>query len=567
MKNSEVARLLYLVADILDIEDVKFKPQAYRKAARNIENLERAIEDVHRDGKLQDIPGVGKAIAEKIEEFLETGRLRYLEKLKKDAPRDMEKMVSIQGLGPKTIGLIFKELGIQTIKQLEDAARKGKLRALKGLGEKTEELILAGLVIHHRSEGRMLLGKALPVAEKIVAVLRESGTARKVEMAGSLRRMKSTIGDIDILAVAKDSGKLMKAFTTMDGVKDIRSKGTTKSSVLMEGGVQVDLRVVKPGEFGSALQYFTGSKDHNVHLRSLAKDRGYKISEYGIFKGKKKVGGEKEEEIYHKLGMDYIVPELREDTGEIEAASEGKLPTLVRDRDIRGDLHVHTDRSDGTDSLVGILKGAKDLGYEYIAITEHSESLAMAGLDGEELLEWADEVRRAGGKAKIKVLAGCEVEILGDGSLDYEGEGILEKLDIVIGAVHSRLKMARKDMMNRLVNAMEHEEMHMLAHPTCRIIGRRDPIDIDIEEVFRVAKKNGVVMEIDSFPERMDLDAGHIRMAKKAGLKLCVNTDAHAVVHFSLMRYGVAQARRGWLTKNDVINTYPYKKLMSFLSG
>jgi DNA polymerase (family 10) len=570
-KNAEVARILYLIADILDIEDVKFKPAAYRKAARNIENLERNIEDVHKDGELKKIPGVGEAISSKIEEFLDTGRIRYLEKLMEDAPRDMEKMVRIQGLGPKTIGLIYRELGIGTLEDLERAAREGKLRVLKGVGEKTEKLILDGMVLHKREGERMLLGHALPLAEEIVAELKAAKVASKVEYAGSLRRMRSTIGDIDIIAVsragAKSSKKLMDTFTTLPRVKDILAKGGTKSSVVTDNNVQVDLRVVKPDEFGAALQYFTGSKDHNVHLRSLARSRGYKVSEYGIFKGKRKVGGRTEREVYKKLKLDLIPPELREDRGEIEAAAEGKLPTLVKQGDIRGDLHVHTDKSDGTDSLLKMLRAAKERGYEYVAITEHSESLRMSGLKGKELLAWAKQIRSTGKKVGIGALAGVEVEILKDGSIDYEGEGVLEKLDIVIGAVHSHFKLGRKDQMNRLENALDHKQLNVLAHPTCRIIGKREPINIDIEELIGIAKRTRTVLEIDSFPDRMDLGSRHVKLAKKAGVKVCISSDAHAVVHYDHMRWGLAQARRGWLSKKDVINTFTLKRLRSYLKG
>jgi DNA polymerase (family 10) len=564
-RNAEVAKMLFLIADILDIEDERFKPIVYRRAARNIENLEKDIADVHKAGELEDIPGVGKAIAGKVAEYLETGKVRYLEELKAAAPKDFESMIMIQGLGPKKIGLIYRELGIETMEKLEKAARDGKLRAIKGLGEKTERMVLDGMVIHHREGTRMLLGNALPLAEEIIDEIKASKAAQKVDMAGSLRRWRSTIGDIDIIAVAKEPKKLMDVFTGLPRVRDVLAKGRTKASIVTKDEVQVDLRVVKADEFGAALQYFTGSKDHNVRLRSLAKDKGYKINEYGIFKGKRKVGGKSEKEVYGRLGLELVPPELREDRGEIEAAAEGMLPKLIKGSDIKGDLHVHTDKSDGNDGLKDMLKGAKAMGYGYVAITEHSESLAMAGLKAKELTAWAKEVRKAGKKVGITALAGVEVEILKDGTLDYEGEGVLEKLDIVIGAVHSHFKLKRKDQMARLENALDQEVIDILAHPTCRVIGRREAIDIDIEELLAMAKRTGTAMEIDSFPDRMDLGSRHVKLAKDAGVKVCVNSDAHAVVHYHNIRWGLAQARRGWLEKKDVINTYTLKRLREFI--
>ena len=559
MKNKEVARVLYAIADLLEIKEEKFKPNAYRKAAQNIELLPEDIEKVFEQGNLEKIPGVGKNIAKKIEEFLKTGKLEYYERLKKEIPVDVEALSSIEGMGPKKIKTLYNELGIKNLSELEKAAREGKIREIKGMGEKTEKKILESIAFARKGK-RELLGVILPEAMELKALLE-----KKVEMisiAGSLRRMKETVGDMDILAFSSQPAEVMDFFTSMENVEAVIAKGETKSSVRLESGIQVDLRIVPKESFGSALQYFTGSKEHNIEVRRIAVRAGCKLNEYGLFKGEKRIAGESEEEVYRALGMDYIPPELRENRGEVEAAMAGKLPHLIEYGDVKGDLQMHTKWSDGANTIEEMVEEARKMGHEFIAITDHVGSLKIAGgMDEDEIRKQMREVEKVNEKYDdIYVFYGVEVNIMKDGSLDM-GKSVLKDVDVVVAGIHSGLRMSEEEMTARMIKAMESGVVNIIAHPTGRIIQRREGIKLDFEKVFDAAKENGVVMEINAQPARLDLNDVHVKRAVEKGLKLSIGTDAHNLSNLHYINLGVAVARRGWAEKKDIINTYDIKKL------
>jgi len=559
MKNKEVARVLYAIADLLEIKEEKFKPNAYRKAAQNIELLPEDIEKVFEQGNLEKIPGVGKNIAKKIEEFLKTGKLEYYERLKKEIPVDVEALSSIEGMGPKKIKTLYNELGIKNLSELEKAAREGKIREIKGMGEKTEKKILESIAFARKGK-RELLGVILPEAMELKALLE-----KKVEMisiAGSLRRMKETVGDMDILAFSSQPAEVMDFFTSMENVEAVIAKGETKSSVRLESGIQVDLRIVPKESFGSALQYFTGSKEHNIEVRRIAVRAGCKLNEYGLFKGEKRIAGESEEEVYRALGMDYIPPELRENRGEVEAAMAGKLPHLIEYGDVKGDLQMHTKWSDGANTIEEMVEEARKMGHEFIAITDHVGSLKIAGgMDEDEIRKQMREVGKVNEKYDdIHVFYGVEVNIMKDGSLDM-GKSVLKDVDVVVAGIHSGLRMPEEEMTARMIKAMESGVVNIIAHPTGRIIQRREGIKLDFEKVFDAAKENGVVMEINAQPARLDLNDVHVKRAVEKGLKLSIGTDAHNLSNLHYINLGVAVARRGWAEKKDIINTYDIKKL------
>jgi DNA polymerase (family 10) len=564
VKNQEIARILYEIADMLDIKDEQFTPRAYRWAARVIEELPEDLEKIRKRGDLTELQGIGKNIAKKIEEYLDTGKISLHEKLKKEIPQGVIDILAIPGMGPKKAGLLYREKGISSLDELERAARERRIRRLRGFGEKTEKNILKGIEMLKRTKGRMLLGEALPVAEEVIENLRPK--VEKISVAGSLRRMKETVGDIDILAVSDNPKMVMDAFSNLPQVDDVVLKGKTKTTVYLEGDLQADLRVVESGSFGAALQYFTGSKDHNIHLRTIAQRMGLKINEYGIFQGDEKVGGDREEQIYELLGMAHIAPELREDAGEIEASLEGKLPDLIELEDIKGDLHVHTDWSDGGKSIGDIAEAAKAIGREYIVIADHSKSLKIAnGLSEEELELQVKEIRKVDKKIKeFKILAGIEADIKDGGELDLD-DSILKELDVVVGAVHSKFSMPEKQMTERIVEAMRNENMDILAHPTGRLIGRRDSYELDIEEILDEAAETRTALEINCFPDRLDLNGPHARMAKEAGAKIALGTDTHSTHNLHFMKFGAGMARRGWLTKEDVLNTMSAEELGAYL--
>lgn len=564
MKNQEIARILYEIADYLEMEGVQFKPRAYRKAAQNIESLGTAIEDVYGRGELEDIPGVGESIAKKVTEFLETGKVKKLQELKEKAPVDTERLTAVEGLGPKTVEVLYNELGIKDLDDLEKAAKEGQIRRLKGFGKKTEEKILenVSLVKKSRLSGRFLLGHVLPQANQIVHQLKKN--VDKIELAGSLRRKKETIGDIDILAVSPTPQKVMEVFTRMENVVKVVEKGVQSSSVRLDNGIQVDLRVMKAENFGSALQYFTGSKDHNITLRKVAIKKGYKLSEYGLFKGKgnNRIAGESEEEIYGALDMQWIPPEMRENRGEINAALEGRLPQIVEYGDVKGDLQTHTKWSDGVDTIEEIVAGARELGHQFIAITDHVGSLKIAGgMERDELLKQKKEIEKVREQySDIHIFHGVEANITKDGTLDV-GKEIFEEVDLVLASIHSSFRMSEKDMTNRVIKAIENEYVNILAHPTCRKIQQRAPINVNMEKVLEAAKVNEVILEINADPIRLDLTDTNVKRAVEAEVKLSIGTDSHTKDHLRYHELGTAVARRGWAKGKDIVNTYRVKEL------
>lgn len=570
MRNQEVAKILHDIAVLLDIKgESRFRVVAYEEAARRIENWPEPIEEVWKAGKLEDIPGIGASIAGKIAEYLATGKMTYFEELTREIPPELIELTEIPGVGPKIAKLLYEQLGVRTIEDLERAIQEKKLRNLPRLGVKSEEKIAKGLEMFRRKTGRMLLGQALPLVEGIIALLMEKTGITKISPAGSIRRMKETIGDIDILAAAKDPKPIMDVFTTLPQVREVLARGDTKSSIVTHEGIQVDLRVVEEECFGAALQYFTGSKAHNIKLREIALRKGFKVNEYGIFRldTNERVGGEREEDIYEILGMEWIPPELREDQGEIECAMEKKLPVLVRMEDIRGDLHVHSHWSDGIASIEEMAQAALARGYEYLAICDHTQSLAVAsGLSPEEIHEREKEIRRWNEKhPELFVLNGVEANILSDGSIDFP-DGELALLDVVVAGLHSGLTQKEEKILMRLQLAMRNPYVQIVSHPTGRIIGRRDAAEMNIDALIDMAKATHTTLEINAQPERLDLRDVDARRAAQSGVKLVISTDAHDPGSLEYMRYGVAQARRAWLRKEDVLNTLTREELSDFLA-
>jgi DNA polymerase (family X) len=566
MKNPEVASVLYDIADILELQGVDFKPQAYRKVARSIEELSGDIEELAKEGNLRTIPGVGESIEKKLAELVTTGKLAYYDKLKKELPKHIFELMEVPGLGPKKIKFLNDKLGIASVEDLESAAKKGKISRLAGFGEKSETEILKGIELIKGARQRMLLGHALPIAQKIEQRLKDLKDVDEVSLAGSLRRRKDTIGDIDILVSSKQPLKVMDFFTTMPDVKQVLAKGPTKSSVIASNNLQVDLRVIDKN-FGAALVYFTGSKEHNIVIRDIAIRKGLKINEYGVFtrESNKLVAGKTEEDVYKSIGLRWMPPEIRENSGEIEAAMKGKLPKLIGYNDIKGDLHMHTSHTDGKNTMQEMISAAKQLGYEYCCISDHSKSDRIAnGNSDQELLDEIKEIRAAGKTAGMRVFAGAEVSILKNGELDFSDE-LLKKLDIVIASIHSSFKASKDEMTKRITTALENEHVRILGHPTGRLIYKREPYDIDLNKTFKAAADNNVLLEINSQPDRMDLKDVYVREAKKLGCKFVIDTDAHSINGLNFMQLGISVARRGWLEKDDVANTMNLKELEWFL--
>ncbi len=564
MKNRLVARILYEIADLLEMDGVAFKPRAYRRAAQAVESCPTPVEELVATGKLSELPGVGKAIAGKIEEIVRTGKLTYHEELKKKLPIDLFSLTRVEGIGPKTAKLLYEALGVRNLDDLEQAARSGRIREVKGLGKKTEERILRGLAEARRTEARMLLGHAYPIAEALQRRLQETGLFTRLEVAGSLRRGRETIGDLDILGIASDPEKAAEAFVTLSDVEEVLAHGPKKSSVRLSSGLQVDLRIVPRESFGAALQYFTGSKAHNIALRKRAVARGWKLNEYGLFDERGKVlAGRTEAEIYTQLDLSFIPPELREDQGEIAAAEEGKLPALVELSDICGDLHVHTNWSDGKAPLAVMAAEAKKRGFSYIAVTDHAKfSQMIRGLTPDDIRRQIEEIARLNEEfSGLHILTGIEANVLPDGSLDLPDE-ILRQLDIVIASVHSHFHLDRKAMTERLIRAVENEHVFILAHPTGRKIGEHPAYDADWDEVFRHAAAAGTAVEINANPIRLDLNGELARRAIEFGVRISIDTDAHDPAHFDFLKFGVITARRGWVEKSDVINALPSGDLL-----
>ena len=568
MKNQEIAEVFNDIADLLEIKgENPFRIRAYRRAALNIEGLVRNVAETTKD-ELIKISGIGQDLAGKIEEYVKTGRLQFYEDLKKEVPEGLSLLLSVPSLGPKTAKLLFERLKVKDIGTLEKLAREHKLSGLPGIKEKTEENILKGIEMLKRGIERQPLGKVLPVAKDILQHLKNKAPVKNLSIAGSIRRWKDTIKDIDVLATSQDPKAVMNAFVHLPHVKDILMHGPTKSSVIIHEGLQVDLRVVEEDSFGAALAYFTGSKAHNIKLREMAVKSGLKINEYGIFREKdeKKLGGEKEEDIYRILGLPYIPPELREDSGEIEAAIEGRLPKLVELRDIKGDLHVHSKWSDGSHDFEELIDEAKKRGYEYIAITDHSKGLGIArGLSAERLMEEKKEIDAINKRLKgFRLIVGTEVDIRSSGEIDFPDE-ILKKMDIVVASIHSGFRQDKEQITKRLVSAIRNPYVSIIAHPTGRLIGERDPYDVDMNEVFKVAKETGTAIEINAYPLRLDLSDIYVKIAREMGVRVVISTDTHVANQFDYMGYGVSIARRGWLEKKDVLNTLSYNLLIKAL--
>ena len=568
MKNYEVAELLNDIADLLEIQDVQFKPIAYRKAAFAIEGLTEDIADIWNKGKLDDIPSVGEGIAKKISDFLEHGTSNYLEKLKKQVPVDMEDLSRVSGLGPKTILKLYKKLNIKNIKELEKAAKQGKIKKIAGLGPTVEKNILKSIEFAKASGKRFLLGYALDIAEEIKNRLKKLKQINKVEVVGSLRRKKETIGDIDILITSNNPAKVMDFFTGMDDVQDILAKGHTKSAVRLKEGIQADVRVIAEKNYGAALLYFTGSKQHNIALRKIAIKKGMKLSEYGLFNKKtnKMLVGKTEQECYKKLGLKYIEPEIREEEGEIELAEKNKLPKLIGYNDLKSDLQLHTKWSDGNNTIMEMAQAAKKLGLKYICITDHTGQLKIANaLDEKRIKKQRKEIDKANKQLKnFTILQGTEVNIKADGNLDMKNN-ILKELDIVIAAIHSGFKNSKEKITQRLIKAMENEHVDIIGHPFGRLMNIRPSYEMDFDKILEKAKQTNTILEINAYPARLDLNDVHIRAAVKAGVKLSIGTDAHEANELRYYKLGIATARRGWATKKDIINTYSVRDMLKLL--
>jgi len=569
LKNIELSRIFEQIAKILKIkEENPFKIRAYEKITLVLENLPIDIETIYHQGGLNNIPGVGTGIAKKIEEFLTTGKLEYYEKLKETIPSGVIELLDISEVGPKTAKLLYEELGVDNIEKLEKAVKEHRIKDLPGMGEKSETNILRGIELYKRRKERFLLGRALPLAEEMVESLSQLKETDKISFAGSLRRKKETIGDIDILITSQNPEKIMRTFTSLSQVREILAEGPTKSSIITKDDLHIDVRVVEPISFGAALQYFTGSKAHNIKLRELALKRGLKINEYGVFEVESgnRIAGEKEEEVYQALNLPFIPPELREDRGEIEAAQEKKLPQLIEYSQIRGDLHLHTKWSDGAHTIRQMAEAAKKRGYKYIAITDHSQSLKIAGgLTEKRLREQMEEIQKLNQELKdFTILSGIEVDIKSDGSLDFSDE-MLSKLDVVIAAIHSGFKQESKIITERIIKAMQNRLVNILAHPTGRLIGFRESYQVDMNEMIKVAAETGTILEINAYPERLDLNDVYCRMAKDKGVQLAIETDAHSIDGLEFMNLGVDVARRGWLEEKDIVNTLPLNELLKRL--
>ena len=568
-KNAQVARILKEMGLLLELEGANsFRVGAYSRAVRAINGLGEDIEVIAKRGELTDIKGIGKGLSALITEFLETGNVEELDELRTRVPIKALELDSVPGLGPKKIKVLYDELGVSDLGSLEKAAENGKIAVLPGFSEKSQSQILDGIQVVKAGMKRTLLAEAIEVAEKIEKKLRKIPGVKQIELAGSSRRRRETIGDLDILVEASDPQIVMETFVNFNGVSTIIAQGDTKSSIRLDTGLQIDLRVIPRESFGAGLQYFTGSVDHNVRLRAIAQKKSMRLNEYGLLMNEKTVAGEDEEGIYEKLGLKWIPPELREDQGEIEAAQNDTLPELIELKHIRGDLHSHTDQSDGKNTIEEMLEAAQSKRYKYYCVSDHTQSLTIAnGMDEARLLKRIDEIDdlNASGQWKMKILKGAEVDILAKGDLDIKDD-VLSQLDVVTISVHSRMKDSKDVMTERVCHALENKYVHILGHPSGRLIGKRAEFEIDLTRVFEVAKEYKVIMELNAHPQRLDLNAGNLRAAVKEGLKVAICTDAHKIAELDNMRYGVFQARRGWLTQKDVVNTYTLKKLMSILS-
>lgn len=600
MLNQELAYIFQKIALYFEMDDVAFKPpargrgsskidtnrfrrQAYKKVAINLETLSEDVGDIYKKGgqeALEEIPGVGKNIADKIIEYIKTGKIKEYQALKKKIPVNIEELISVEGIGPKGIKYLYKTLKIKNLKDLERAAKSEKIRKLPNFGEKKERNILEGIKFVKRSTGRFLLGEILPKVEEIIAKLKKLKEVKRISEAGSVRRRKETIGDVDILVASENAKKAVEYFISMSGVVKIWGRGSTKASVRLSDGFDVDLRVLHDKQFGSALQYFTGSKEHNIALRKIAIDKGLKLNEYGLFRGSRMIAGKTEDEVYKALGLNYIEPELRENTGEIESALRrvqnkfGGLPKLIGYKDILGDLHIHSKWGDseqeGKKSIKELAELGIKMGYQYIGIADHTKFLRIEnGLNEKQLIERNKQIDKINKKFqasgfKFQVLKGCEANIMVDGSIDIEDK-VLAQMDFVIAGIHSQMKMSKIEMTKRIIKAMENPNVDIISHPTGRILKRRDEYEVDFEEILEGAKKTGTILEINASPSRLDLNDVYIKKVKQVGVKMIINTDAHKKEQLRFMKYGISQARRGWAEKKDIINAWPIERFLKII--
>ncbi|MBD3164531.1 DNA polymerase/3'-5' exonuclease PolX [Candidatus Woesearchaeota archaeon] len=568
MINNEIAERLMNIADIMEFKQIQWKPRAYRAAARKIEDLKQNISDIYKEkGKkgLQDIPKIGKSLADHIAEYIENGSVRKWEKLEKESPKGAHELSKIENLGPKKVKKLM-EIGVHGIEDLKKAIKNKKIRNIEGFGKRTEKELLTGIKQYEKGTERMLLDKAMRIAERIINNIKKNSDIKTIDYAGSLRRMKETVGDIDLLCITKNAKKAMDTFVSMDDVGRVISHGKTKSTVQLKEGINVDLRALSRASYGSAMLYFTGSKDHNIELRKIALNKGYKLSEYGLYRKKsnRKSAGKTENEVYTKLGLSFIPPELRENNNEIEIAEKGGIPRLVEARDIKADLQMHTKYSDGDASVKEMAEKAKKLGYKYIAITDHSKSQRIAhGMNKRQIKRQWKEIDKLG-ISGMEVLKGAEVDILASGKLDYPAP-LLRELDIVLAAVHSRFKSPEKEMTKRITKALENKYVDIFAHPTGRIIHKRPGYKVNLDKLFKAAEENNNILEINADPARLDLSGEMLLKAKGYNIKFSIGTDSHSIQGLENMKYGVAQARRGWLRRKNVVNTKTYQQLRKLI--
>jgi DNA polymerase (family 10) len=576
MNNQKIAKIFREIAAYYEMEDIPFKPRAYERAAESIDESNQSVLDIYKRGGIEnlkkEIPGAGKNLAAHLEEIIKTGKLKLYEKLKKKIPVNLDELLSVENIGPKTIFSLYKKLKVKNINDLEKAAKSGKIAKLPNFGKQSEEKILKGIEFYKKNTDRFLLGQILPIVEKIEDRLKKIKGVDKVITAGSIRRMQETIGDIDTLVTARYPERVMEEFINMPEVVEIISKGPTKTSVKLNLGINADIRVLSPEDFGAALQYFTGDKNHNIEVRKIAIAKGYKLNEYGLFEGKKKIAGKTEEEIYKKLGMEWMPPEIRTVSGEIEAAKNKKLPELIGFNDIKGDLHLHSNYSDGMNTVMELALAGEKMGYKYLAISDHVGSLAIANaMDEKKLLKELAEIDRTNKelqrkKIDIKILKSAEVNIKKDGSIDL-GDKLLAKLDIVIASVHSHFNMEENEMTERIIKAMKNPYVNIIGHLTGRIISKRPAYKIDMEKIIKASREYKVALEINSYFTRLDLCDTDIRRAVNMNAKMVINTDAHSINQLEMIKLGVAQARRGWAEKKNILNTQPLNNLLNFFKS
>lgn len=574
VKNSDIAKIMrhlgFLTEVGEDYANAQFRARAYYRAADTIANLSENVADVYDNGgvaALLEIPSVGKAIAAKIEEYVKTGKVRHLEELKAKVPINIDELYGIEGIGPRTIKALYDKLQVKDLAGLENAAAEGRLRAVPGFTEKKEQDIKKRIEFFRKGKGRRIIGEVYPLVKQIELRLLQVEGVHDAVAAGSVRRMKETVGDIDYLVTADDPEKVMEFFVSMPEVEEIVGRGPAKAFVRLAGGIDADLLVVPKESWGSALQYFTGSKEHSVELRKIAIAKGLRLNEWGVYKGEARVAGATEEGVYQALGLQWIPPEMRENTGEIELAKQGRLPKLVEYGSLRGDLQVHSESTDGTATIEEMARAAKEFGLSYIAITDHTKSLALAsGLDENELLEQAGRIVELNDRLKgsFRILSSAEVNVMKDGSLDISSN-VLDKLDIVGAAIHSNFNLPVEAQTERLVKAAKNPSVDILFHPTGRLINKREGYPVDIEKVIEVARDTGTILEIDAHYDRLDLRDEYVRMAMKKGAKLVIDSDAHHPIHYAYLVFGIAQARRGWATQMDVLNTLPADRLLKAL--